>query len=382
MIDQNEKALLLVIRAVLLDESIPDSEPLDWTAILQEAREQTVLSLIAEAVPEEFRCSLKTEDSQLKAKFMRVLHGQTQLVSLFRSAGIPLVILKGMAAAMYYPKPAARAMGDVDFLVPQERFLDAMQLLEANGYQPLGEEVSDELPRHVQYAKGGVEYELHHHFSSFDLDLEPIVTDGLSRAVTHAIAGREFPTLPNPENALVLLAHIRQHLLESGLGLRQIIDWMQCLKCLTEEETAQLQAYAKETGLYILACTINQICNHHLGTSFDWGETVDAETEEVLLEHLFARGNFGRKLGSDRPVEAVSLSVREQGLFTYLQNMGMLHWEAAQRHAFLRPFAWMHTVCRYAKKGTGLLFHSPDQVQDQFTGGMKINSLLKKLGLD
>ena len=119
MIDQNEKALLLVIRAVLLDESIPDSEPLDWTAILQEAREQTVLGLIAEAVPEEFRCSLKTEDSQLKAKFMRVLHGQTQLVSLFRSAGIPLVILKGMAAAMYYPKPAARAMGDVDFLVPQ-----------------------------------------------------------------------------------------------------------------------------------------------------------------------------------------------------------------------------------------------------------------------
>ena len=104
-------------------------------------------------------------------------------------------------------------------------------------------------------------------------------------------------------------------------------------------------------------------------------------TVEALLEHLFERGNFGRKLGTDRPVEAVSLSIREQGLFPYLQSMGMLHWEAAQRHAFLRPFAWMHTVGRYAKKGTRLLFHSPDQVQDQFTGGRKINSLLRKLGL-
>ena len=380
MINQNEQALLQVIRAVLQDEELPASELLDWAAILQEAREQTVLGMIAEAVPEAFRDALKTEDSQLKAKFMRVLHGQTQLVSLFRSAGIPLVILKGMAAAMYDPKPARRAMGDVDFLVPQDRFTDAMRLMEANGYQPL-DEVPDEPPRHVQYTKGGIEYELHHHFSSFDLDLEPILMAGLSGAVTHEIAGRAFPTLPNPENALVLLAHIRQHLLESGLGLRQIIDWLLCLKSLTEEETEQLQRFAEQTGLYTLACAINQICNHHFGTAFSWDERVDAETEESLLEHLFMRGNFGRKLGADRPVEAVSLSVREQGLFPYLQRMGRLHWKASEKYAVLRPFAWMHTVCRYAKKGTKMLL-TRGGVQEQFSSALKINGLLHRLGLD
>ena len=380
MISPNEKALLQVIRAVLLDEELPAPELLDWDAILQEASTQAVVGLVMEAAPEKRRDSLKTLDNSLKAKFARMLLCQTQLVSLFRSAGIPLVILKGMAAAMYYPKPTARMMGDVDFLVPQERFRDAMQLMEANGFHTR-DTITYGIPRHVSYHKGGIEYELHHHFSSFGLDLEPIVTDGLSRAVTHAIAGREFPTLPNPENALVLLAHVRQHLLESGLGLRQIIDWMQCLKCLTEEETAQLQAYAKETDLYTLACTINQICNHHLGTAFDWGETVDAETEEALLEHLFARGNFGKKFGVNRPVEAVSLSIRQLGLFPYLQSMGMHHWKAAQRHAYLRPFAWMHTVGRYAKKGTGLL-RTSGGFRDQLSSGMKIDNLLKKLGLD
>ena len=380
MISLNEKALLQVIGAVLLNEELPAPESLDWDAILQEARAQAVVGLIIEKAPKELGDTLRAEDDKLKAKFARMLLCQTQLVTLFRSAGIPLVILKGMAAAMYYTKPTARMMGDVDFLVPQERFRDAMQLMEANGFHTR-DTITYENPRHVSYHKGGFEYELHHHFSSFGLDLEPILTDGLSRAVTHAIAGREFPALPNPENALVLLAHVRQHLLESGLGLRQIIDWMQCLKCLTEEETAQLQAYAKETGLYTLACTINQICNHHLGTSFDWGETVDAETEEAFLEHLFERGNFGKKFGVNRPVEAVSLSIRQLGLFPYLQSMGMHHWKAAQRHAFLRPLAWMHTVGRYAKKGTGLL-RTRGGVRSQLSSGMKIDSLLKKLGID
>ena len=409
MIGRNEELLLRLLRAALNEERLsatdlsePSNPPTppetpDWDAILQEARAQTVLGLIAEAVPDEVAAAPRTEALRLKAKFMRILHGQTELVSLFRGAGIPLVILKGMAASVYYPKPHTRAMGDVDFLVPQERFSDAMRLMEENGYLPLESHADTpaewpgdrqppappaEAPRHVQYAKGGVEYELHHHFSSFGLDLEPILLQGFERAVTRGIAGREFPTLPNPENALALLAHIRQHLLESGLGLRQIIDWMQCLKNLSAEETARLQAYARQTGLDTLAGAINRICNRYLGTAFSWTADVDPMTVEALLEHLFERGNFGRKLGTDRPVEAVSLSIREQGLFPYFQSMGLLHWEAARKHAFLRPFAWMHTVCRYGKKGTRLLFHAPGSVQAQLSGGMKINELLRRLDLD
>ena len=414
MIGKNERTLLHLLWAALngerltlsalsdpTDSSAPSdpadpAEPTgapDFEAVLQEARAQTVLGLVASALPAEAvaalppasAAALETEVFQLKAKFMRILYGQTRLVSLFRSAGIPLVILKGMAAAVYDPHPVRRSMGDVDFLVPPERFADALRMMDANGYQRQDEpelEMADEMPRHVQFFRDGIEYELHHHFSAFDLDLEPILLDGFGRTVTRDIAGREFPTLPNPENALVLLAHIRQHLLESGLGLRQIIDWMQCLKSLTEEETALLQAYAEKTGLNTLAGTVNRICNWHLGTAFSWTADIDPETEDALLEHLFERGNFGRKLGADRPVEAISLSVREQGLFPYLQQMGMLHWEAARKHAFLRPFAWMHTVCRYGKKGTKLLFHAPGSVQDQLSGGMKINELLHRLNLD
>ena len=137
MIGRNEELLLRLLRAALNEERLPLTDPPDWDAILQEAGAQTVLGLIAEALPDEVAAAARSEALRLKAKFMRILHGQTELVSLFRGAGIPLVILKGMAAAVYYPKPHTRAMGDVDFLVPRERFSDAMRLMEESGYLPL-----------------------------------------------------------------------------------------------------------------------------------------------------------------------------------------------------------------------------------------------------
>ncbi len=374
MITQTQEFLLQLLRASLSGTESPIPDSADWDAVIDEAGIQAVVGLIAKLLPKDKQ---RTYGSRTKAFFLRVLHGQTELVRLFDAADIPLVILKGMAAAMYYPKASERSMGDVDFLVPQDRFSDALELMAANGYV-MKEDPSDIEKRHVSYRKGGVVFELHHHFSSFALDLEPILIDGMSRAVRRQIGDCEFPTLPNPENALVLLAHVRQHLMESGLGLRQVLDWMQCLQSLTPEEEEQLKKYARETGQYTLACTMNRVCNDWLGTSFTWeGKT---EAAEELLEFLFECGNFGEKRGTDRPVEAVSLSVRAMGLFPYLQDMGLHNWKAARKYTVLRPFAWMHTVCRYAKKGALLLLR-PGAIQDQLSGAKRLDDLLSKLEL-
>ena len=57
--------------------------------------------------------------------------------------------------------------GDVDFLLPQERFEEAASLMEKNGYLQFSEG-----KRHAEFMKDGVEFELHHHFSQEDLDIE------------------------------------------------------------------------------------------------------------------------------------------------------------------------------------------------------------------
>ena len=58
-------------------------------------------------------------------RFLQILDEQTKLFQLFRDADIPLAIIKGCAAAMYYPAPLDRSMGDIDFVVPLERIDEA-----------------------------------------------------------------------------------------------------------------------------------------------------------------------------------------------------------------------------------------------------------------
>ena len=104
--DKNQRALLELLKEALFGQKAQLPEDLDWAAVLEEARAQTVAALTAKAVPAEQQKSWQEDILQTQAIFIRVLHGQTQLVKTFEEAGVPLVILKGAAAAVYYPDPA------------------------------------------------------------------------------------------------------------------------------------------------------------------------------------------------------------------------------------------------------------------------------------
>ena len=79
-------------------------------------------------------------------------------------------------------------MGDVDLLVQHDKFHEAERLLEANGYvYTHGKnyiEKGQTEPRHIGYEKNGIEFELHHHFSSSGFDMDDILEE--------AISGREY----------------------------------------------------------------------------------------------------------------------------------------------------------------------------------------------
>ena len=99
------------------------------------------------------------------------------MVKLFRDYNIPLVVLKGTAAAMYYPNPYLRAMGDVDFVVTYDRFDEARSVMEANGYA-FRSDCGDD--RDYEYIKNDVVFELHHRFSK-DPAVEKYVQDGIKK---------------------------------------------------------------------------------------------------------------------------------------------------------------------------------------------------------
>ena len=343
---KTEQALCALLRASLFGDSAFLSGEFDLSAVLREARGQAVAGLIV--LPE-----LESVYQQNLANGLRILYGQNQLIRLLEANQIPIVILKGTAAAVYYPEPLRRSMGDVDFLVPQDRFEEAAELMEKNGYL-LSHPSSSENPRHLGYTKNGVRFELHHHFSQDDLDIDDVLFDGLNHRVWASGGNYRFPMLPRLSNGLVLLDHLRHHL-KTGLGLRQVIDWMMYVNAEVDDSfwETEFGVVAKEKGLDTLAKTVTRMCQLWLGlpATITWCADADERLCGQLLDALFSSGNFGRKSGEQGHVEAVGARIRNIGLFRYLQITGEASWEAYKRHRVLKPFCWIYRGFQVAKRG-------------------------------
>ena len=211
MITKSQKVLLMAIKAALFGTKPSYPADTDWNEVVKEAKAQTVLGIISPVIP------VHDESvEQGKATYMRILYEQDKLIKLFDEHNIPCVILKGSAAAIYYPKPYLRTMGDVDILVPRNKFYEAAKLMETQEYEyTFGKEEGGKLVingRHFEYVKNGIDFELHHHFSSSGFDMDDILEKAISQRVYRELNGYIIPMLPDIENGLVLIGHLLQHL--------------------------------------------------------------------------------------------------------------------------------------------------------------------------
>ena len=390
MLNNNQFALLELLKASLFEIELVTPTDVEWDAVLAEAKAQTVVALAAKAVPAEYVSQWQNYALQSQAHFVRVLHGQSQLVNLLKQAGIPLVILKGTAAAMYYPEPFRRAMGDVDFLVPQDKFEEAVQLLEANGYKPF-RELQNQLdtsvrPRHIEFGKDGIEYELHHHFSANGIDIESTLINGLEHVETAEIGGLSFPVLPAMENGLLLLAHAAFHLSSSELGLRQVIDWMMFVHQELDDEKWKdcFCEMVEQAGLRKLAVALTRLCRDHLGLpgEYRWCEEADEQVVSHLLNLIYERGNFGKKVPNHYNIENITSKVKSKGFFAYLRQISDEVWkrESIQSSiAVIRPFLFIKKFCVLLRSRFRA---SKGHLIKDLKSGNDLSKLYKELGLN
>ena len=385
MMNANQTALLELLKATLFHAHAQFPADTNWDEVLLEAKHQTVLALAAPSVPKEEAHKWREYTDQNTAHYIRVLHAQKELIRLLQSAGIPLVILKGTAAAIYYPNPILRTMGDIDFLAPLAQFESARELMEKSGYVVQYGDTED--GRHIGFVKHGVLFEMHRYFSSFGLNIEPAIMDGFNRRQNVELLGYEFPMLPTLENGLVLLAHIRQHLLEEqySLGLRQVIDWMMYVRANVNVAgwKDDFRNLTQRYDLDKLAATMTFACNKWFGMPCEVNDMDEAAVDE-LFDRIMASGNFSTKRDraelQDKPVQAALQNLRQEGLFRYLQKAGEANWIASQRYRTLRPLAWIYQMGRFAKKGLQRVAQGKPLVRE-LSEGKQNNVFLKRLGI-
>ena len=340
-----QKELLAALAAVLFDNSPPN-------ALSEEAREEAEAQAVYSLV-----CGDK-QTLQIVSRNMKIAWEQKKLVNCLSEAGIPNVVLKGLAAAMYYPDPMRRSLGDIDIIVRPEEFPKAFTTMLEHGCTT--EDSLEGSKRHAHFQKAGITIELHRNFAALNTRAAEELLDGwifeaISQAVTGIVGEWSFPVLPEPLNGLTLLAHISQHL-EGGLGLRQLIDWVLYVsRELPDEKWPAFQGMTDLLGLTQLAKTSARLGQIYLGLPEQhhrWCMDADASVCEALLAYAFECGNFGKKAGMSNTVTMVlSHSDGLRGAFRNLQDCGERNWKAYQKHRWLKPFCWLYQIIRYARFG-------------------------------
>ena len=264
---------------------------------------------------------------------------------------VPYVILKGSAAAKYYPHPEYRCMGDIDIMTKREDFPFACEMMKENHWQDITTNEDRESGRHIAFRKNGIIVEVHAFFASMN---DPQKAKLLDDYIVGNINSTHY--LPDPINGLVLIDHINQHL-EYGLGLRQIIDWMMFVdKCLTEEQWGSFHLLVREIGLEKLAITITRMCEMYLGlVRHKWASGADEKLCAELMDYIFTCGNFGNKIERKDKL-AINRAGRLRNLKDLkrqLQIGGEKKWIKA-KNPILRPFSWLWQGVKYLKETPGL----------------------------
>jgi len=354
------------------------SLPTDYQPLFDEMKQQTVAALPYNILPAEAAtwrayCMKKTGQA------IRVLHAQDQLIKLLNSYNILCVIIKGAAAATYYPHPTLRSMGDVDFLVKRADLERTAKLLEENGYSLVHDKEQEK--HHYGYEKDKISFELHWRIpliSEKDEKRLSFFEEGIDNRVWHEIEGYKFPVLPTLLNGLVLIFHIDQHL-RSGLGLRQIIDWMMYVHNLKPEEWEALQPLLIDNGVERLARTVTVLCQRYLGLPQIIEDDASLPIDE-LLAYILEKGNFGHKLPTvDASIDFYT-NTGTVAFFKQLQVGGMSRWKAAQKYKVLRPLAWIYQSFRIV----GVLVKNkktPAAVLKQAQHGADQRHLIEALGV-
>ena len=281
-------------------EAVPSEA--EWDELYRVAGEQSVSSVLFRALdvlpdeqmPSRDQCRRWMMD-RTKAVRRNALVDQRskELTALFAAEGYKSAVLKGQGVARFYPDPTLRQSGDIDLWVPggRERILSFMK-----GRWPLRRPVY----HHVE-ARFFEDIEVEVHFlpafmyNPFRNRTLQRWFDGQERAWD--MAGDDTLGFRYPKaafDAIFSILHICKHIINEGVGLRQVMDHHYIMKALTESEREEVRGLAAKLGLT------------RLGEALAYVETVffggpgcpdlfapDPKRGARLLEDVLLSGNFG-----------------------------------------------------------------------------------------
>ena len=342
----------------------------EWQALMNEAQRQAIAGILAcglERLPIEQKppqaillqwIGLSLQIEQRNALTTKVCG---EVVRQMEKDGLQCCVLKGQANHRYYPNGMAnrRSCGDIDIWAVQ----DNGSKTHSSVHRVL-EYVDSHFERdglcwlHCNFTdKSGVSIEVHFHpsffsrpkfnkrFQSHFADIEQCVE-------RVKIDGTEIPAMRVEEDVIYQMNHIYRHMIDEGVGLRQVIDYYWLLRRFNDErlvdiDKATLMEFVSWLGMRHFSGALMYVLKELLKMPSDYLLCEPLEKDgKFLMNEILLSGNFGHndpRMG-DVAIGGYLKSRISQALRRFKRNMrffssypGEVIWEPIVR---VEHFAW------------------------------------------
>lgn len=273
-----------------------------WAEVFETAKRQSlsgVLSATLDVLPDE-----QIPSRDLSRKWMMCRAKSTrknaladerarELTAFFREQGLACCILKGQGVARLYDNPSLRECGDIDIWVSggRERILDLLKSrvpLSCPVYHHVDARFFEDIPVEVHFTPAWA-------YNPFtNRKIQSYFDFGKQAPYMYTPEGCGFNVPGGAFQAVFSLLHISKHIINEGVGLRQVMDYYYILRSLTDAERKEVSALLPGLGLSQVAGAVMYI----VGELFGLDRSLmlcdpDPRRGAKLFEDVMLSGNFG-----------------------------------------------------------------------------------------
>jgi len=298
---ENKQELLSLVRLGIGNQANSYHDNYDWSFIHSLAEEHGLSAIILDGInclPESVRppkdVLLQWIGSSIQSYEYRYTLYQKAIAELagwYNSHGFGMMVLKGYACSLDWPKPNHRPCGDIDiWQFGQQREADAA-LDSWFKVHSSSVKIDNSHHHHTVFEWNGFTVEnhydfinVHHHKSNAAFE-KMLKEQGQNKEYFVELSG-ERVYLPSPNlHALFLLKHACMEFAASGLNLRQLLDWGFFVKSNGKKiDWKWLEDILSEYGMKRLYSMFNAICVDDLG--FDSSVFPKVQVDPALKEKV------------------------------------------------------------------------------------------------
>ena len=278
----------------------------DWKEIYAIAQKQCLVGVLFDGIKKlpaehvgmkkELLLQWMAESQMLEKANVRLNDAAIQVSEWFRKKGFRTCILKGQGNALLYPNPYSRTPGDIDIWVEggDKRVISFVRSISPH---------EKACYHHIEFPSyKGVEVEVHYrpsfllcswHNRKLQKYYDRVKEEQFSHRVMLGEQGEI--AIPSVEfNLIFQLTHIFSHLMNEGIGLRQLVDYYFVLQHADIKDLTELQRNLKHFGLWKFAGAIMYIMHEVFGMPASrLIVPLNEKYGNFVLNEVLEAGNFG-----------------------------------------------------------------------------------------